>query len=248
MPAPSKQRALSCSQRRGRSAEDKPGDEIVNEETAEETASQSTPNKPKSKSPSKQAGQPTLDKHLRPVELPVRDHLEETMKGFAEKLSKLASQEYIESKFKQVVTEEFLSTKLKDLEKEVKLQIKTEIDNVYKQVKDVKDKVKVIEGTVDTLQNKVSDMETAIEKMKDANKDLSTENNRMKQQLEEREVKLKSQSIELNNIEQYTRRNSVRIYGLDDQTPNETSIETARQVVKLVNEKLSSASQHQILI
>ena len=60
----------------------------------------------------------------------------------------------------------------------------------------------------------------------------------MREQLEEREMVLKVQSQELNNLEQYTRRNSVRIYGVDDRDKKETCIEPARKVVKLAKDKL----------
>jgi len=194
--------------------------------------------------PSKEArdanddNQTTLDKHLVQTEKATDDHLDDTLKGFANQLSKLASQEYIEAKFKQMVTEDFLSTKLKELEKEVKSEFKKEIDAVHKHVSALQGRVEITEKTVEALRNKVSDMETSIEKVAAENILIKKDNEKMKEQLTEREIKLKFQAADINNLEQYTRRNSVRIYGVNDPEKKETSAETAKQVVKLVKDKL----------
>ena len=182
--------------------------------------------------------QPTLDKHLKPIESSNSEQLDATLKHLSDKLSKLASQEYIESKFMQMVTVDLLTTKLKELEKEVKSEFKREIESVYRHVNELKTTVHTIQTTVEEFKNKVSDMESGMEKIESENKKNAMDNKALRQQLEEREFKLRVQSDEINNLEQYTRRNSVRIYGINDRNPKESPIETARTVVQLVNDKL----------
>ena len=54
--------------------------------------------------------QTTVDKYLKPVKM--TENLEEELKGFSEKLGKVASQEYIENKFKKLITTKLLDEKL----------------------------------------------------------------------------------------------------------------------------------------
>lgn len=86
--------------------------------------------------------------------------------------------------------------------------------------------------------NTVSDMETNIGKLETEQARLRAENMKIREQLKEREIKLTSQAEQLNNLEQYTRRNSVRIYGITDNSQMETYTETAKVVVKLISNKL----------
>ena len=67
-------------------------------------------------------------------------------------------------------------------------------------------------------------METAMDRIDDKNKLISHENKKLRQQLGDRETKLNAQSDVINNLEQYTQRNSVRIYGVHDSNPKETSM------------------------
>jgi len=236
--------AAAALQKKTKSAEETSGE-------LDESVDKSAPQTPKVKSKekaSKDKGsnaaedhQSTLDKHLRQLTAPDKPAdaiLEQTLKGFSETLKGLASQEYIESKFKEMVTEEFLSSKLQDLQNEVKTQFKKEIETVYKQVATMKNRIETTEKTVDTLRSKVSDMETAVERISAENTEIKKENERMREQLDEREVKLKVQGEEINSLEQYTRKNTVRIYGIDDRKKAESYIESAMKVVKLVKDKL----------
>ena len=82
-------------------------------------------------------------------------------------------------------------------------------------------------------------METAVDKLEAENVQIKKENENIRKQLKDRETRLQTHTDEINNLEQYTRRNSVRIYGIDDKSPRETALETANQVIKLANNKLS---------
>ncbi|XP_045215208.2 uncharacterized protein LOC123565406 [Mercenaria mercenaria] len=228
-----KNRISSASQKQRKSAE-----ETVGETDSPEVLSPAHKSKQKGP-PEVKDGQTTIGKHLKPTENFKNDNIEETLKNVSEKLNKLASQAFIESQLKEMVTEEFLSTKLKELEKEEKCQVKKELENVNKQVNDLKDRVTKAERSMFDLRNTVVDMEITMENMQTKTAHIVEENKRMREQLQESEIKLTVQSEQINNLEQYTRRNTVRLYGLEDQNKDETSMETAKRVAKLVNEKLN---------
>lgn len=199
---------------------------------------------PVAKSKQKQSdgnkNQPTIDKHLNitHIENPdIPEKLNEILQGFSEKLNMLASQEYIETKFTQMITEELLSKKLKELENDLKLEIQKELEIVRTEVRDLSKKLRTMESVVDTLRNSVSDIEMDIHKLKDENANREKENQSMRELLFDRESQLRSLSEKNNNLEQYTRRNSVRIYGMEDEK-SETTEETAKKVIKLLKDKL----------
>lgn len=217
------------------------------EDTFEEDTSVSSNNSsPKTKSKQKQnnedKSQPTIDKHLYLFQPDNPETLNEILQKFSERLNKLASQEYIEIKFKQMITEEILSKKLKELENEVKSEIQKELESVRTEVAELSRKVKTMESIADTLRNNVSDVENDIFKLKEENSNLIKDNESMKEMLIERETQLKILNEKSNNLEQYTRRNSVRVYGITDKK-NETPDETAIRVIKLAKDKLNISLQ-----
>lgn len=198
----------------------------------EAPADSETPDKPVSPKPTRQT---TIDKHLKSTET----QMEETLRGFSEKLNKLASQEYIEEKFNTMVTEAILCAKLKDLEKELKSNVKKEFDKVYTQIGALQNRVVEAENSMETMHNKISDMETSIDSMQTKCENASKQNEAMKLQLLDRETKIRFQADQLNNLEQYTRRNSIRIYGIQDTKKEETPMDSAKQVINMINNKLN---------
>ena len=54
-----------------------------------------------------------------------------------DKLDKLASQEYIETKFREMITETILSQKLDELKHSIKSDFQKEINNVKEEVKGI---------------------------------------------------------------------------------------------------------------
>ena len=164
---------------------------------------------------SETSNQPILDKHLIFNANP--DELKHILKSVSDKLDSLASQEYIESKFKLMITEDLLGKKLKELEKVIKLQVQKELDSIHKEVKVVSDRVKSMEDVIETLRNKVSDLEVKNDQLQEGNQQLTHSNKTLQEQIDEREVKVKSLEEKINHLEQYTRCNSIRIYGVADE-------------------------------
>lgn len=180
--------------------------------------SQETVRKQSRESMSSEPGQSTLDSHFGDRNV---HSFEETLSVIEKRLGLLASQEYIEKRFEEMVTEKIL----RQVNRELKEEIMTEIEG--------------IKETVTSLRNHISDMETSIEKLERKNESLGKENVEIKRQLEQREAVLKKNEIEINELEQYSRKNNIRIYGVEDRTPRETSEETAQKVIGVLNDKLN---------
>ncbi|XP_060565096.1 uncharacterized protein LOC132724279 [Ruditapes philippinarum] len=136
-----------------------------------------------------------------------------------------------------MITEDLLGKKLKDLEKVIKLQVQKELDSIHKEVKVVSDGVKSIEDVIETLRNKVSDLEVKTDQLQEGNHQLLHKNKTLQEQIDEREVKVKSLGEKNNHLEQYTRCNSVRIYGVADDV-SETYKDTCKKVISIISDKL----------
>jgi hypothetical protein len=136
-------------------------------------------------------------------------------------VKKLASQEYIEKSLKKLVTEQFVNEKLKTLKEDLGKEIKTEVDKVYEQ-----------------LQNLNSDIIKIMDNIEKENERITKKNDELEEKLQERERRLKDHEVRLNNIEQYTRRNSVRIYGIEDTDKDESISKSRSLVIKMLKDKL----------
>ena len=116
--------------------------------------------------------------------------------------------------------------------------LKSEVNKVHTALKEVTSRISVIESEVDEVKNEVSDYGARVLAVENMNKLTQDENRKLKELVEERETQLRVQRTELNNLEQYTRRNNLRIYGMDDRNPRESISQTAQIVVNLVRDKL----------
>ena len=61
----------------------------------------------------------------------------------------------------------------------------------------------------------------------------------MADKVNETEQIVKLNAMHINDIEQYTRRNNIRIYGVDDRNRDETAEETVGEVLKLLDRELN---------
>lgn len=127
---------------------------------------------------------------------------------------------------------------LDELRDEITKQIKSETDKVYEQIRKVKSKLSQQDAENVELKNVLSDTNVRVEKLEKENERLLKRNKELKDQIEQKNIHLKKHDSELNDIEQYTRRNSIRIYGINDSDRNESSPKTIESVVSLVNNKL----------
>ena len=154
------------------------------------------------------------------------------------KLDKIASQEYIEREFKKLITQDILMEKLDVLKEEIKVNIKQEIKAVYEAVEKVKARMDKNESVTAELEGSMFQMQHDMEKMQRDNTKLMDENRRLHEKVKQVDYRVNVQSDELNNLEQYTRRNSIRIYGLDDPDRKEPYHVTEKKVTKVLNSAL----------
>lgn len=159
--------------------------------------------------------------------------------AFDEKLSLMASKDYIEKSLSKLVSEKFVNDKLEKLKVELGIEIKTELDKVYEQLRSVKEKLHITGNEVEELKNSHSALSDEVEKVKVENEFIKQKNKALEELLVERENRIKVHGVMMNNMEQYTRRNSIRIYGIDDQQREETYEKSRELVIKMLNDKLS---------
>jgi hypothetical protein len=113
-----------------------------------------------------------------------------------------------------------------------------ELDKVYEQIRKAKETVKNSINEIEELKNSHSDMEVKVSRVENKNKEIRKKNIELEELLHERETRLKSHEIMINNLEHYTRRNSIRIYGLPDDK-NESAEESRNKVLKMCSDKLN---------
>ena len=166
-------------------------------------------------STSTETQQTTIDSHFSEER-----GLEETLSKIEKRLGSLASQDYIDQRFKEMVTEKIFRQTHKELKEEIMCEIE------------------ILKQTVTTLRNDMSDMDTSLKAVERDNERLRKENENVKRQLEQREFVLRKMEMEVNESEQYSRRNNVRIYGVEDRNAGESSEQTTEKVLALLNDKL----------
>ena len=142
-----------------------------------------------------------------------------SINNFDQKLNSLASTEYMDKCLHKLVTEDIAKKMIDGLRDDISKQIKTEIDKVQMR----KVKTKLAEQATETLElkNTHSDMQVKMEKLTNDNETLLIRNKDLQEQIRQKSDYLKRHDIELNDIEQYTRHNSIRLYGVNDLDRNE---------------------------
>ena len=86
--------------------------------------------------------------------------------------------------------------------------------------------------------NTISDLTTKVENLEVENSNLKKANQKLEDSLQGRVTVQKSHANRINDLEQYSRRNSIRIYGVDDRNPTETPYQTALKVADTLSSKL----------
>ena len=102
-------------------------------------------------------------------------------------------------------------------------------------------KAKLAEQATENLElkNTQSDRQVKMEKLTNDNKTLLTRNKELQEQIIQNDEYLKRHDIELNDIEQYTCRNSIRLYGVNNIDRNKTSQKSIDTVVNIIINKLN---------
>lgn len=183
----------------------------------------------------RKSSQTKLDKHL-------EQSCDNVETGLAEeinrKLDKLASKEFIEKKFKEVITEKILNEAIEQLKKELFEQVQKEVCKVQQLCKETQSRMADTENEVETLKSQISDQKVEVDRICEEERRIKEENRKLKDLLREREHQMWTQGMELNDLEQYSRRNNLRVYGVDDRNFHETPEETAQKLVSLFRDKL----------
>ena len=136
------------------------------------------------------------------------------------------------------MTQDVMKKIIKEVKDDISKHIKSEVDKVQQHIKTLQTKVEEQSAEILELKNNQSDMQIKIDELTDENATLTTYNLELKELVNQKDASLKKHDNSLNELEQYTRRNSVRIYGVSDQDKNETSNKTITAVIKLINNKL----------
>ena len=125
-----------------------------------------------------------------------------------EKLDKIASQEYMEGKFKEMLTEELLMEKLSIVKTEIKENIQREVKQIYTEMEKIKGDIRRIEQNSAETEGKLFEVETTVERVETKLGRLEKENGQLKDRVAELMFSNNKQMNDTNDLEQYTRRNS----------------------------------------
>ena len=163
------------------------------------------------------------------------------------KINLLASKECIDKSLQRLASESFVKQKLNELREqittEIKQEIKTEMEKVYEQIGQMNTMIADQTTEIGHLKSVTSDLEVQIETNKSENETLKALNKDLKDTIKQREVKMNYHGKELNILEQFTRRNSLRIYGMHDQNKFETTEQTSELVCSMFKNKLDVTVQ-----
>lgn len=172
-----------------------------------------------------------------------RDSLENVIRSMDEKISKMVTTEHLHKEFEKLITEEVLTSNLEKLRQDLRKNFKEELDKVYERIQELERKSQKAEKSVTSLRNNLSDKETDIEHLRKENESLKKKIEDLDKGLAETKQATKVNEMHVNDIEQYTRRNNIRIYGIDDRDENETAEETTEKVIKFLKESLDIKAQ-----
>ena len=142
----------------------------------------------------------------------------------ASKVNQMTTTEYLDNKIKALVDTDFLKESLERIENQIKRKISDE-------VKELKVSIKALEGDLFLIQTNASKMEESIERIKDKQK-------KHREEMSDINYSNKSLKLELNDLQQYTRKNSVIIYGILDGKAVESVEECTNNVLKVLNNNL----------
>lgn len=165
-------------------------------------------------------------------------NIDSILRSVERKMNKIVTVDHLQKEFKKMVTEEFLCSKIESLKTELKKHFDKELEKVYSKIKQLEEKVSDAYEKVDFLENKVVDLQTEIQSIKTINRKLEEKAQEHAEELTQIKYAMKSREIQMNELEQYTRANSIRIYGLEDRNKNETAEETSLTVIKFLKNKL----------
>ena len=166
------------------------------------------------------------------------ESIEVMLKSMQAKMDNMLTPEHLKTSLKKLITEDMLTTNLEKLRVDLKDNFKREIEKVHEKVSDLEVRYTASEKIVTELRNKVSDLETKVDNLEDENVNLKRDRDKILDRLEATEYAIKVNTTHTNDLEQYTRRNNIRIYGMEDRNKDETSHETTTAVINFCQKHL----------
>ncbi|KAL4233303.1 hypothetical protein ACF0H5_007986 [Mactra antiquata] len=118
---------------------------------------------------------------------------------------------------------------------ELRAEINTMQEKLNTFEKQINEQNEIIEG----LRNEASDINSNHEKQRQEINSIKHENNKLRDSLHQAQYKSKVDTLLINNLEQYTRNNRIRIYGLPDNNKYESLTDSSSMVINTLNNKLN---------
>ena len=156
------------------------------------------------------------------------DDIMEKLETMSVALSQMATKAYIDENLKKLVTSETLNKALTGLKGSIRKEIE---EGVGKEVHDLKTEISQVKGELMSREIEAQQLKRNLESARE----------RQKKDREAIDSLLAQQAVmkeELNSVAQYTRKNTVRIYGLHDTKERETAAETSEKVIELLRNNL----------
>lgn len=179
----------------------------------------------------------TMHQELDENETSIKD-LIQLMNKFEHKISLLATKDYIDKSFKKTVTEKFVETCIEKLKSEITEKFKTEINEVQNELKQYKVQLLEQNKLIENVRNELSDCKIEQESLNEEIRRVRNENLQLKTKIDEFNLQSRVNINHTNKLEQYTRNNSIRIYGLDDRNKYEKVADSCSLVINMLNNKL----------
>lgn len=168
------------------------------------------------------------------------ESVEAMFKSLEKKLSNVPSKEYLQTEFKKIrdKVDDAVHEGLDKIRKDIIVILEKELESIKSQLATLETNASELNKTVEALKSENSDMQTDIDRLKADNTSLKEKNRDLTEKINDAMYGRKVNEMKNNDLEQYTRRNSVRIYGLEDPKNKEEPDETAVKVIQTLNDKL----------
>ena len=169
-------------------------------------------------------------------------NIESFLKTLEQKMDKMVTVDYVQKQFDKLITEEFLISKVEQLKKSMRSYITSELDklkeSINARITSLEDRVDSAERKSENLEDRIKDLEDELKTVKDTNTRLDSKQREQAAEIDSIKYAMKVRDYQQNDLEQYTRSNNIRIFGIDDQNKEETAEETTGIVLKFLSNKL----------
>lgn len=165
-------------------------------------------------------------------------NIESILQSLEKKMNKMVTVDHLEKEFKKLITEEFLTAKIDSLKQQLKSYFDKELEKVYTKIQSLEERATTADERVERLECRIHDLEADLESVKNTSKRLEDKGKENAEEIGQVKYAIKTREIQMNDLEQYTRANNIRIYGLDDRNRDENVEETTLVVIQFLKNKL----------